>query len=42
MISIDAKTIKAGKTLAFLEVEMTRKKDGAIIARGQQTKFIGF
>ncbi|XP_014210787.1 acyl-coenzyme A thioesterase 13 [Copidosoma floridanum] len=41
VILIDAKTIKAGRTMAFLEVELTKKKDGAIVARGIHTKFIG-
>ncbi|XP_063986410.1 acyl-coenzyme A thioesterase 13-like [Diachasmimorpha longicaudata] len=41
VILVDAKTIKAGKTLAFLEVEMLKKEGGAIVARGQHTKFIG-
>ncbi|XP_011315256.1 acyl-coenzyme A thioesterase 13 [Fopius arisanus] len=40
VITVDAKTVKAGRTLAFLEVEMF-KKGGAIVARGQHTKFIG-
>ncbi|KAK0180623.1 hypothetical protein PV327_002986 [Microctonus hyperodae] len=39
-IVVDAKTIKCGKKLAFLEVELAKKKDGIIIARGQHTKFI--
>ncbi|XP_033223185.1 acyl-coenzyme A thioesterase 13-like [Belonocnema kinseyi] len=38
-VFIDARTIRAGKSLAFLEVEL-KKDDGAIIARGQHTKFI--
>ncbi|XP_015127221.1 acyl-coenzyme A thioesterase 13-like [Diachasma alloeum] len=41
VITVDAKTIKSGRTLAFLEVEMLKKEGGAIIARGQHTKFIG-
>jgi len=41
IISIDARTIKAGRSMAFLEVELTKKDDGAIIARGVHTKFIG-
>jgi acyl-coenzyme A thioesterase PaaI-like protein len=41
VISIDAKTIKVGKRLAFLEVEISRKGDGVILARGIQTKFVG-
>ncbi|XP_058805244.1 acyl-coenzyme A thioesterase 13 [Phymastichus coffea] len=41
VISIDAKTIKAGRTLAFLEVELSKKDNGVLIARGVHTKFIG-
>ncbi|OXU25350.1 acyl-coenzyme A thioesterase 13 [Nasonia vitripennis] len=41
VVSIDARTIKAGRTLAFLEVELSKKDDGALIARGIHTKFIG-
>lgn len=41
VVSIDAKTIKAGRTMAFLEVELLKKDGGAVIARGTQTKFIG-
>ena len=40
-ILIDAKTIKAGKTLAFLTVDIKNEKTGAIIAAGTHTKFIG-
>lgn len=40
-IVIDAKTIKAGRTLAYLECELRNKKDDSILARGLQTKFIG-
>lgn len=40
-IVVDAKTIKAGKTLAFLEVELKKKSTNDIIARGTHTKFIG-
>ena len=39
-VIIDARTIRSGKTLAFLEVELKKKEDGAVIARGQHTKFI--
>ncbi|KAF7988386.1 hypothetical protein HCN44_000959 [Aphidius gifuensis] len=42
VLTIDAQTIKAGRTLAFLKIEMAKKNDGSIIARGQHTKFIGF
>ena len=39
-IVIDAKTVKLGKSLAFLSVEITNKKDGKIIATGSHTKYI--
>lgn len=41
VVIIDAKTIRAGKKIAFLECDLLHKKDGSIIARGTQTKFIG-
>lgn len=41
-IVIDANTVKAGKTLAFLDVEIKKKTSGEIIAKGSHTKFIGF
>ncbi|XP_051172275.1 uncharacterized protein LOC127288703 isoform X2 [Leptopilina boulardi] len=37
---IDARTIRSGKTLAYLEAELKMKEGGAIVARGQHTKFI--
>lgn len=40
-VVIDAKTIKNGRTLAYLECEIRHKKDGSIIAKGGQTKFVG-
>lgn len=40
-VIIDAKTIKTGKNLAFLECELSHAKDGSIIARGTHTKFVG-
>ncbi|XP_012257102.2 acyl-coenzyme A thioesterase 13-like [Athalia rosae] len=40
VIVVDAKTCKAGKTLAFLEVELTKKETGELVARGQHTKFV--
>ncbi|CAO1357020.1 unnamed protein product [Diamesa serratosioi] len=38
---IEATTLKAGKTLAFLECEIKHKKDDSIVAKGAHTKFIG-
>jgi acyl-coenzyme A thioesterase 13 len=40
-IVIDAKTLKAGRSLAFLEVNIKNKGTGDIIATGSHTKFIG-
>ncbi|XP_015585904.1 acyl-coenzyme A thioesterase 13 [Cephus cinctus] len=41
VVIVDAKTIRAGRTLAFLEVELRKKDEGSVIAQGQHTKFIG-
>lgn len=41
-IVIDAKTIKAGKSMAYLDCELRKKENNVVIARGTQTKFIGF
>ncbi|PSN33877.1 Acyl-coenzyme A thioesterase 13 [Blattella germanica] len=40
-VVIDCNTLKAGKTLAFLEVEIKSKTTGKLIAKGSHTKFIG-
>jgi acyl-coenzyme A thioesterase 13 len=40
-IIIDARTIKAGKTLAFLECEIRNKNCNSILVKGNHTKFIG-
>lgn len=40
-IVIDAKTLKRGKRLAFLTVDITNKDDGKLIAQGKHTKFVG-
>lgn len=40
-ILIDARTVKLGKTLAFLSVEIKNKTDNKMIATGNHTKFIG-
>lgn len=40
-IVIDARTLKRGKRLAFLTVDITNKEDGALIAQGKHTKFVG-
>ncbi|XP_076066130.1 acyl-coenzyme A thioesterase 13-like [Oratosquilla oratoria] len=38
---IDANTVKLGKTLAFLKVDITNKETGRVIASGKHTKFVG-
>lgn len=40
-IIIDAQTLKRGKRLAFLTVDVKNKSDGALIAQGRHTKFVG-
>ncbi|CAH0554024.1 unnamed protein product [Brassicogethes aeneus] len=39
-ILIDAKTIRAGKTLAFLEVLIKNKATGDLLVKGSHTKYI--
>ena len=40
-ILIDADTLKVGKTLAFLTVDLKLKDTGDLIAQGKHTKFVG-
>ncbi|XP_066974646.1 acyl-coenzyme A thioesterase 13-like [Macrobrachium rosenbergii] len=40
-IVIKADTLKVGKNLAFLTVDITNKESGKLIAKGRQTKFVG-
>ncbi|GFG31519.1 hypothetical protein Cfor_09470, partial [Coptotermes formosanus] len=40
-VVINCSTLKTGKTLAFLSVEITKKETGELIAVGSHTKFIG-
>ncbi|XP_031826550.1 acyl-coenzyme A thioesterase 13 [Nomia melanderi] len=42
MVTVDARTIRAGKRLAFLAVDLTKNDGKDIIAHGRHTKFIGF
>ncbi|XP_023019556.2 acyl-coenzyme A thioesterase 13 isoform X1 [Leptinotarsa decemlineata] len=39
-IQIDAKTLKVGKTLAFLEVFIKNKSSGELLVRGSHTKYL--
>lgn len=40
-IIIDARTIKCGRTLAFLDCEIRNKKCNSLLVRGSHTKFVG-
>lgn len=40
-ILINAETLKLGKSMAFLDVDVTNKETGALLAKGSHTKFIG-
>jgi acyl-coenzyme A thioesterase 13 len=40
-ILIDAKVLKRGRTLAFLEVELRNKETNDLLVKGSHTKFIG-
>ena len=41
LIEIEARTVKKGRTLAFLECEIRNAETGAILVKGNHTKFIG-
>lgn len=41
IVTVDAKTIRAGKNLAFLAVELTKNNGKDVVARGQHTKYLG-
>ncbi len=40
-ILIDARVIKSGRSLAFMDCEIRKKDDGKVILRGTHTKFVG-
>ncbi|XP_063216020.1 acyl-coenzyme A thioesterase 13-like [Bacillus rossius redtenbacheri] len=40
-VIIDAKTLRVGKRMAFLEVELKKKLSGELVAKGLHTKFVG-
>lgn len=40
-IVINAETLRVGRNLAFLSVDITNKESGALIAQGSHTKYIG-
>lgn len=39
-VLVDANTVRAGKNLAYIECELRHEKDGSVIAKGAQTKFV--
>lgn len=39
-ILIEAKTLRAGKKLAFLEVEITNKETGNLLVKATHTKYL--
>lgn len=41
IVTVDAKTVRAGKNLAFLMVELTKNDGKDVVAHGQQTKYLG-
>lgn len=41
VVTVEAKTIRVGRTLAFLAVELTKNDGKDIIAHGQHTKYVG-
>lgn len=41
-ILINAETLRVGKTMAFLDVDIINKETGDLVAKGSHTKFIGW
>ncbi|XP_020290806.1 acyl-coenzyme A thioesterase 13-like [Pseudomyrmex gracilis] len=39
-VTVDARTIRHGKTMNFLAVELTKNNGKDVVARGQHTKFV--
>jgi acyl-coenzyme A thioesterase 13 len=40
-IVVEARVLRAGKSFAFVSVEVTREGDGKLVAQGRMTKFLG-
>ena len=40
-VLIEAKTVKAGKKIAFLEVDIKNKETGEVLVQGTHTKYVG-
>ncbi|XP_066592709.1 acyl-coenzyme A thioesterase 13-like [Prorops nasuta] len=41
LVTVDAKTVRAGKRIAFLAVDLTKNNGKDMVAHGRHTKFIG-
>jgi acyl-coenzyme A thioesterase 13 len=41
VVIVEAQVLKVGRTLGFVEVTLKRERDGALIASGRMTKFLG-
>ncbi|ESP00542.1 hypothetical protein LOTGIDRAFT_157816 [Lottia gigantea] len=41
IVVIDAKTLRAGRKLAFLTIDLKDKKTGQLLAQGKHTKYLG-
>lgn len=39
-VAADARVLKVGKSLAFMEVTITTVKEGRLVAKGSHTKFL--
>lgn len=40
-VLVEASVLKSGRTLAFVQVDVRREKDGVLVAQGRMTKFLG-
>lgn len=41
VLTLDAKCVKAGKTMAYATMDIVNKETGVIVAQGRQTKYLG-
>jgi acyl-coenzyme A thioesterase 13 len=39
-VLVEATVLKSGRTLAFVQVDVRREKDGVLVAQGRMTKFL--
>ncbi|EAU61715.1 PaaI family thioesterase, partial [Stigmatella aurantiaca] len=39
-VLVEATVLKSGRTLAFVQVDIRREKDGVLVAQGRMTKFL--